>query len=382
MSFARIDATLKSAIATRINPLAGGKFGDNVDAKGHTFDEHGGVDIYGGDGSRTVRAPTALEIIRAVDARKEDPNKTRGAAGPFWVDAYELDSRGSTTGSVLRFLHLESVEPAVKAGARIEQSQTLGKYWAKTFKGNEGHLHFEVRTKSGTSGYGEVRNPIEWLRGSEERKIVRIVSMLNQTSVYSTLKIGDTLYAQSGQQLKIDELSGYPWIQATSIDSGNVSGEVTNDIGEAADWVLDVAKKEAEYNWKKDGLTGFKQWGDKIGWGNPLGDDKPIKKQLEEAAELPPADRYVKAWQLRKELDRLRKLSFVEQTKQSAKDDAKVYVKTVGKAAAAVGDTAMGVSKAVLGSVWDSIPSEVKLGAAVLGGVALVAALSNVRGKD
>jgi hypothetical protein len=359
MAFARIDALLPTTAGNRVNPVLGGRVGDSVGAKGHRGESHEGLDI-GGTASRAVRAPSPLQTIRVVDARKDDPKKSRGAAGPYWIDAYELDKSGSTTGNVLRFLHLEEIAPGVKAGARIERSKPLGKYWAKTFEGNPGHLHFEVRSKSGANGYGEVRDPVKWLRG-EDRRIVRIVSMLNKQDIYKTLSDGQTLYAQSGQRMTITDLPGYPWIQATVEDQGEIRGEVTNDIGEAADWTIKQAEQDIEHSWSKDGLLGLNSWAYRI---------RGMSDRIAAAKKLAPQARYAEAWAIRRDIANIRGESFVTSQARAAKAAAV-------QGAEVARDTAQSVIGGVAGGLWEAIPTGVKVGAAVAVTAALVIVLKD-----
>lgn len=277
--FARVDTVSKASVR-RVIPVEGGRFGDGLGAEGHTFKGHGGLDIYGGDGSRTVRAACDCEVIRVEDVRGDEPTSHRGAAGPLWVDTWELDTDGKRTGAVVRYLHLDTVEAGVKPGAKLDAGDKLGTFWEKTFKGHTGHLHFEVRPhdwKTGDGGYGEPIDPKQWLQAKAVRpRVARLVSMLHQEEAYKALKAGQYLWPRSAVKvssaldsatqgledaflsvsLKVETLPGYPFFTARVIGDGPVSGEVTASLAEALNW---VAVESTAWSFRRWGLN-YASW--------------------------------------------------------------------------------------------------------------------------
>lgn len=353
MSFARVDIVEKDT-ALRRNPVEGGRFGDDTTSGGHTGATHQGVDIFGSD--RTVRAATDIEIIRREDATRAAAGTPRKEAGPIWIDAWEL-SDGKRTGFVERYLHLATAID-VSSGQVVKAGTVLGKFWDKTYKGNEGHLHFEVRSKDGSKkDYGKAYNPKEWFRSElpGQGETVKIVCQLGKQAEFKNLSVGDTVYAKSGHRIEVTRKSAYPFFYGRALDLGIPNGEVTADIGEAADWTLAQAEKDTEHSWTKDGILGLNAWAYRI---------RAYRDRIAEARKIKdPAARYAEAWEIRKQIAGVRNEGFVT-------SQAKSFKAAATQGAQAVKEEARDLA----GSFWDAIPSEVKwAGGALAGVVALVA---------
>lgn len=355
--FARVDS-IRASQTVRANPVTGGRFGDSIQSPGHRGVEHKGVDIYNSK-DRTVRAAVDSEIIRVEDARASEPSSSRGAAGPYWIDAYEVD-KDHNRGVVTRYLHLDKLadNSDVKAGSFIKQGTILGTFWEKTFNGKPGHLHFEVRQSDNDGKYGPAVDPIMWLRGQsayDSLRTARLVSMLKMEEPYSKVQTGEVLYAKSGHRLRVLEKPGYPWLVASIEDEGKPGGVVTRDIADAADWVLDQARQDVKYSARRDGLLGLNAWGYRI---------RPEEEKIEAAAKLPPAERYAAAWDIRKRIAGIRGESV-----------AASQVRAAGAMLNSAGSTARQALGEAGSAFWDSIPTSVKVGGAAVAVAAVVSAL-------
>lgn len=394
MAFARVAEKIDSS-GVRMLPVDGGYVRDSVDSAGHTAKTHQGADIFAGKSAaggsaaagaaigaaaraargaagengtdiaggsgRLVRAASELQIIRVIDARDAAKGTPRFNAGPLYLDAYELQD-GQKTGLVERYLHLDKVEK-LKQGQVVAAGNPLGTYWAKTNNGGTGHLHFEIRGSDGKeSTYGEVYDPVKWLRGALaiQTNSVRLVCQLNQEAAYKALKVGDTVYAKSGHRIQVLKKAGYPFFTGRVLDKGKASGEVTRDIGEAADWTLDQAQADTDYSVAKDGLLGLNAWAYRV---------TPFRKQIAAArSEKDPEKRYAQAWDIRLAIAGIRDEGFLTSQAESF------------KAAAATGATmAKDAARDIAGGIWDNIPASVKV---IGGAVAGLGIYSILKGRD
>lgn len=357
--FARVDS-VKAAQTLRVIPVSGGRFKDSLGAAGHRGAGHQGVDIFS-QTDRTVRTAVDSVILRIEDATADKPASSRGAAGPIFVDTVEVD-KDRNRGAVVRYLHLDKLadNADLKEGAFVPRGTILGTFWEKTFEGNTGHLHFEVRRSDVKEGkYGVALDPIAWLRGTSDEdrlRTAKLVSLLNQEKAYDALSVGQTVYARSGHRMRVLDKPGYPWTLAVIEDAGRPVGLVTTDVGEAADWTLEQAESEAKYSIRKDGLLGLNGWAYRI---------RPLKERIAAARQLAPEPRYAEAWEVRKAISLIRDEGFV--TSQA---------KSVTAAASSAATTVQQAAGSVAGGLWDSIPTAVKVGGGIVVAAAVYSAIN------
>ncbi len=360
MSIARVYSTGQSK-QVRLLPVEGGKTRDGVGEVGHTSDAgHKGIDIYPPKGQWWVRASTKLEIIRVV-VTKADDREERRQAGPIYIDAYSLDDFGIRTGLIQRYLHLAKLAPAIAADKTVEKGAWLGDMWHETYNKKAGHLHFEIRTES-DDGYGEVIDPISWLRGDDkETRQTKLVMQIGKESEFPGLQVAQTLYAQSGQRLEVTQKGAYPWLWVRSLDSGSPKGEVTADMAEAADWAIEEAEAGLDYSWQRDGIFGAPSWRSRI---------KPLREQLDELRGKPVEERYKGAREAVEKMRRIRGQSFIGALPEN-------IAATVGGARA---EAQKSLTNAA-GSFWDTVTTETKYTAAAIIAVGLVGYLA-LRGSN
>ena len=348
----RVESTT-GGVYDRASPLEKPVYRDSL-GPGHTGPIHEGVDIRSSDGNREVRAPARLRVVRLVDGTDPKASEKRKNAGPWYLHARELDASGSP-GFWLRFLHLEKPTMTITPGEVINRGTVLALY-DKTYN----HVHFEVR-KPGPDDdtYGAPVEPKEWISGKAvPTGQVRLVALLGEDAAYKGVKLGDTLYAESGHRMVITAKPGFPYLTARAEDPGEPMGKATSDIGEAAEWTLAAALDDTKYNFQRDGILHLNAWAYRV---------RGKRDEIEKARALPPAERWARAWQIRKDIAGIRGEGFIASQTGAAKAAAQTGANAVASGARAAGDALKQGAADIGQGLWDSIPSWAKAAGAAAG---------------
>ncbi len=111
---------------------------------------HSGLDIGGAEGlTEVVSATDGIVVGVGTDV----PEEYRAATfGPRYDAVYVLDSRGWYH----CYLHLNSIDPALKAGERIKMGQRIGLLGKEGDSGGWSHLHYEIRGNEPSGQTGNV----------------------------------------------------------------------------------------------------------------------------------------------------------------------------------------------------------------------------------
>lgn len=111
---------------------------------------HSGLDIGGAEGLTEVVSATdgvAVGVGRAIP----DEHKA-GTFGPRYDAVYVLDSRGWYH----CYLHLQSIDPALKPGGPVKMGQPIGVLGKEGDSGGWSHLHYEIRGRQPSGDFGTV----------------------------------------------------------------------------------------------------------------------------------------------------------------------------------------------------------------------------------
>lgn len=188
-------------------------------------------------------------------------------------------------------------------------------------------------------------------------------SLIGREAQYATLAPGQTLYARSGHRVVITSLPGYPRIVAQAEDVGPPVGDLTADMGEAAQWALAQADKETEFSTRKDG------WLLTVSASNWYLRVRPYKERIKKLRALSDdVEKWRGAWEIIKEIQAIRGQSTLDKSKATAKASVGAAVETVKDAEAAAVDAGKNAIGAAVGSMWEQIPIEAKIGGVVVGG--------------
>jgi murein DD-endopeptidase MepM/ murein hydrolase activator NlpD len=111
---------------------------------------HSGLDIGGAEGLTEVVSATdglAVGVGKAI----LDEHKA-GTFGPRYDAVYVLDSRGWYH----CYLHLQSIDPALRPGERVKMGQRIGLLGKEGDSGGWAHLHYEIRGPQPSGQIGTV----------------------------------------------------------------------------------------------------------------------------------------------------------------------------------------------------------------------------------
>jgi len=125
---------------------------------------HSGVDVGGIEAvDRVTAAAPGLVVLaggEALDGYEETPARLEsGLSGPRIDVVYVLDDRGW----YYRYSHLDSVDPGLRIGRRIEAGGPIGMLGRKGTSGGWSHLHFEILCRQPSGEWGtESAYPYLW----------------------------------------------------------------------------------------------------------------------------------------------------------------------------------------------------------------------------
>jgi murein DD-endopeptidase MepM/ murein hydrolase activator NlpD len=109
---------------------------------------HSGLDIGGAEGLIDVVAATAGLVV--VAGRDSLPGYEDTPARPRYDGVYVLDDQGW----YYRYIHLQTIDPAVKPGATVAPGQKIGVLGKEGDSGGWSHLHFEIFSRQPSGRWG------------------------------------------------------------------------------------------------------------------------------------------------------------------------------------------------------------------------------------
>lgn len=128
-------------------------------ARRKTIYYHAPFDFGGAEGmDEIVSATDGLVISAHGEILPEYRGEKLRALG--WKDAvYIIDSRGWS----IQYVHLDSVVPSIKSGARVKMGQRIGFMGKQSTSGGWTHLHFGMYTKDTLSNSWQLEDPYPYL---------------------------------------------------------------------------------------------------------------------------------------------------------------------------------------------------------------------------
>lgn len=109
---------------------------------------HYGLDIGGAEGRVDVLAATDGLVVSS--GKEVLPGFEESPVSPRYDVVYVRDYRGW----FYRYSHLQSIEPEVRPGQRVEMGQKIGLLGKEGGSGGWSHLHFEIRAPQPSGRYG------------------------------------------------------------------------------------------------------------------------------------------------------------------------------------------------------------------------------------
>ncbi len=109
---------------------------------------HAGLDMGGAEGLVEVVAATDGLVVSSGNVRL--PGHDDSPVAPRYVVVYLLDGRGW----YYRYSHMQTIDPAMKPGARVKMGQKLGVLGKEGGSGGWSHLHFEVKSRQPSGKWG------------------------------------------------------------------------------------------------------------------------------------------------------------------------------------------------------------------------------------
>lgn len=174
---------------------------------------HSGLDIGGAEGMVDVIAATGGLVVSSgkeiLPGYEETPAKIR------YDVVYLLDDRGW----YYRYSHLQSIDPAIRPGARVSLGQKIGVLGKEGASGGWSHLHFEIvsRQPSGKWGTQEGYAFLGEAYVREFRPEVIAVARPHQLA-----RVGDEVELDGSRSwAKSGAIAGYNW---TFHDGGKATG--------------------------------------------------------------------------------------------------------------------------------------------------------------
>jgi len=109
---------------------------------------HYGLDFGGAEGMEDVVAATdGLVVSSGTDVL---PGYKNTPARPRYDVVYVLDERGW----YYRYSHMQSIEPAIRPGRRVEMGQNIGVLGKEGGSGGWSHLHFDIQARQPSGKWG------------------------------------------------------------------------------------------------------------------------------------------------------------------------------------------------------------------------------------
>ncbi len=125
------------------------EIGDGERPEDKSIYYHWGLDIGGAESLAPVLAATDGVVISSGDNRIDPPDYP-ATVHPRYDVVYLRDNRGW----YYRYSHLDSIDPAVKVGARLKMGQRIGAIGKRGASGGWTHLHFDIAAMQPSGRYG------------------------------------------------------------------------------------------------------------------------------------------------------------------------------------------------------------------------------------
>lgn len=118
---------------------------------------HSALDFGGAEGMVDVVSATDGLVVTAGGKRLAGHEEPRAYAG--YDTVYTLDDRGWYAG----YVHLQSIDPAIRLGERVKRGQKIGTLGKEGGSGGWSHLHFSLRAKDPSGTWGTLSAyPFVW----------------------------------------------------------------------------------------------------------------------------------------------------------------------------------------------------------------------------
>jgi murein DD-endopeptidase MepM/ murein hydrolase activator NlpD len=161
---------------------------------------HSGLDIGGCEGMAEVISASDGLVVSAGGTALPD------AEIPFYVRGgkdyvYVLDSKGW----FYRYAHLQSIDPAVKAGERIKIGQKIGILGKEGSSGGWSHLHFDIKRKQPSGKWGILEGyALLWEAYQKERapKVIAVARPHHLVRAGQTATLDGSLSWSAAGQIK------------------------------------------------------------------------------------------------------------------------------------------------------------------------------------
>jgi len=125
------------------------EIGDGERPEDKSIYYHWGLDIGGAESLAPVLAATDGVVVSSGDNRPDPPDYP-AIVKPRYDVVYLRDNRGW----YYRYSHLDSIDPAVKVGARVKMGQKIGAIGKRGASGGWSHLHFDIAAMQPSGRYG------------------------------------------------------------------------------------------------------------------------------------------------------------------------------------------------------------------------------------
>ncbi|MEX2577480.1 MAG: PKD domain-containing protein [Verrucomicrobiales bacterium] len=167
---------------------------------------HAGLDIGGCEKLTEVVAATDALVVSAGnrvlpghEAKRDTPVRQR------YDVLYLLDDRGW----YYRYSHLDSFDPAIRAGAKVEKGQRLGLLGKEGGSGGWTHLHFEIKSRQPSGKWGTQDGYAFLWQGYRERFDPELLAVARPGHV---VFVGDTVTHDGSRSWSRDgEIDTYQW---------------------------------------------------------------------------------------------------------------------------------------------------------------------------
>ncbi len=187
---------------------------------------HSGHDIGGAEGMDEILSATDGLVISAMGDTLEGYNDFPGDIRKDVV--YIL----TDLGWFIRYSHLDSTDPAIRAGTRVKMGEKIGLIGKQGGSGGWVHLHFEIKTRETTSGDWGTEDAYAYLWESYVRQYEpEIIAVARPHHLLWTGQ--KTLFDGSRSKSFSGDIVGYEWtFHDGTTDNGAVQERIYSIPGE------------------------------------------------------------------------------------------------------------------------------------------------------